>query len=373
MRKTGTYKKLGNIEYFIPDPLPPQNPPFEMGVEVATLYGEVRGIIGELNATAKHLPNAQRFIKAYVMKEALLSSAIEGIHTTLLEIFTQPLLDSKPNKETQLVMNYTAALETAVAMIKEKNFPISSRVLLSAHKVLMEQGENDKADPGNYRKQAVRVGNLIPPPAQDVPLLMSDLETYINTDETLPPLIKAGLAHVQFETIHPFLDGNGRIGRLLIILMLLENDLLETPILYPSYYFKKRQAEYYQRLDGVRAEGDFEGWIIFYLQVMKESCKDAYQRILEIAALQQNLKQRIAESAVPRTKHDFHAQALAIIFEYPIITIKELSVQLDTAYNTASRIINDFIDMGILIEVGEQKRGKLFKFKPYFDILEKEF
>lgn len=373
MRKTGEYKLSGSIKHFVPDPLPPQQPPFTMTPEITALYGEVMLILGKLNEIARKLPDVHRFIKAYVIKEALLSSAIEGIHTTLLEVFTQPLLDTKPNKETQLVMNYTKALDVSLEMIKNQNMPISSRVLLQAHLALMQEGENDKADPGNYRKQGVRVGQLIPPPAQDITQLMSDLETYINTDTTLPPLINAGLAHVQFETIHPFLDGNGRIGRLLIILMLIEQNLLIEPILYPSYYFKKYQAEYYRQLDRVRIEGDFEGWIRFYLTVMKSSGLDAYQRAQDIEALSLALQQQLTNTTDSSRKAEGALRALTILFATPIINIKELSIQLGTSYNTANRVVTEFLELGILIELSEQKRGKLFKFKPYFDILEKEY
>ncbi len=368
MRITGHYEN----NYFIPEPLPPQNPPFKLSSEIAVLYGEAMHEIGKLNGLANNLPDIHRFIKAYVIKEALLSSAIEGIYTTLLDIFTQPFLESKPSKDTQLVMNYTKALKKALDLIKKENFPISSRVVLAAHKALMETGEGDKSDPGHFRKQAVRVGALIPPPPLQVPQLMSDLEHYINTDETVPPLIKAGLAHVQFETIHPFLDGNGRIGRLLIVLMLIENGLLQEPILYPSYYFKKNQLEYYQCLDRVRTHGDFEGWITFYLKTIKYSSIDAYKRGKEIENLQKKSTTIILQEETSDKVRDNRLKTLTIIFSCPVITIKELSLQIGMSYNTAHQIIADFITLGFLVEETEQKRGKLFKFKPYIDILEKD-
>jgi Fic family protein len=226
------------MQYFTPHPLPPKDPELYLNGEMIQLYGEANFALGQLNEMAERLPNPERFIKAYIIKEALLSSAIEGIHTSLIDVFTQPLNEAKPNKETQLVLNYTKSLSCALQMIQEKGLPISSRVLLAAHEALMSAGEGERASPGQYRKQAVRVGSHIPPLAPKVPELMGDLEKYINGPADLPPLIKAGLVHVQFETIHPFLDGNGRIGRLLIVLMLIERGLLSIPILYPSYYFK---------------------------------------------------------------------------------------------------------------------------------------
>src|SRR5262249_28886129 len=158
-----------------------------------------------LNEMANRLPNIERFIKAYVIKEALLSSSIEGIDTTLMDVFTQPLQESRTNKETQLVANYTQALSEALTLVRKDGLPITTRVLLSAHAALMHGGVGDKANPGNYRKQSVKVGNLVPPPAPRIPDLMSALEQYINAPDGLPPLVKAGLAHVQFEEIHPFL------------------------------------------------------------------------------------------------------------------------------------------------------------------------
>ena len=369
MRITSRYEN----KYFIPDPLPPQNPPFILSPEIAVLYGEAMHEIGKLNGLANNLPDIHRFIKAYVIKEALLSSAIEGIYTTLLDVFTQPFLESKPSKDTQLVINYTKALNSALTLIKKENFPISSRVLLAAHKALMETGEGDKSDPGHFRKQAVRVGALTPPPPLQIPQLLSDLEHYINSDESLPPLIKAGLTHVQFETIHPFLDGNGRIGRLLIVLMLIENGLLQEPILYPSYYFKKNQLEYYQNLDRVRTHGDFEGWITFYLKTIKYSCIDAYQRGKEIEKLRIETTTIILQEEASDKIRDNRLRTLTIIFSSPVITIKELGRQLGMSYNTAHLIINDFIALGFLTEETEQKRSKLFKFKPYMDILEKNY
>lgn len=370
MRTTGYYEALGNLSSFIPYPLPPANPQFIMDSAMVGLYGEAMLHLGKLNEMAHKLPDPQRFIKAYVIKEALLSSSIEGIHTTLLDVFTQTLMqNSKPNKDTQLVMNYTKALYKAFDMMHD--LPLVSRVILAAHKQLMEIGEGDKSDPGNYRKQAVRVGNLIPASPVHVAQLMSHLEQFINTDTTIPPLIKAGLAHVQFETIHPFLDGNGRIGRLLIVLILVQSKLLTEPIIYPSYYFKQHQLEYYQALDKVRSDGDFESWITFYLGVIRDSSVDAYKRAKEIEALEHDLAQRITNEQQSTKMREIRLKALTAIFSYPVIGIGELSMQLEVTYNTAKKIIDDFLKLGFLVEENKQKRGKLFRFKPYLEILER--
>lgn len=373
-RITGEYEKLGDINYFTPDALPPKNPTFIMDEEIANLYGAAMQQLGQLNEMAKRVPDEKRFIKAYVIKEALLSSAIEGIHTTLFDIFTQPIAESKPNKETQLVLNYAQALETALNMVQKDGFPIVSRVILSAHEALMKIGQGDKADPGEYRKQSVRVGNLIPPQAQKIPALMTDLEQFINNNDSLAPLIKAGLVHVQFETIHPFLDGNGRIGRLLIVLMLIDNDLLSSPIIYPSYYFKKHHHEYYVHLDRVRTHGDFEGWIKYYLTAIAESSNDAYKRAKDIEALEAKNRDAINTEPTLSKIQETANHALSILFQFPITTVTELSKHIDKSYNTANKLIQQFINHGILvIHTSEKQRNKVYHFEAYLKLLEKEY
>lgn len=366
-RVTGNYLQIGQYNYFIPGALPPKNPPLILEGELAQLYSEVVHDIARLNEMAQHIPNAARFIKAYILKEALLSSAIENIHTTLLDIYTQPFSGIKPTKETQLVLNYKDSLDAAVYMIRDEQMPITSRVILQAHRVLMD----NESHAGTFRKQPVRVGDLIPAPAQEIPTLMAELEIYINVDDSLPPLIKAGLAHVQFETIHPFLDGNGRIGRLLIVLILIENQLLTTPVLYPSYAFKKHQMEYYRQLDRVRTHGDFEGWITFYLHAMQVSAVDAYSRTMELHTLDNEIRNRIATDKEFTRIQESANRALTVMFDSPVITVKLLAEKLELSYNTAAKLINLFVNANILHEMTGYKRNKMYQFKPYLEILDK--
>lgn len=373
MRKSGMYKPIGNLNLFIPHSLPPKNPTFNMDSATVELYGQAMFHLGELDEAISRSPNKKRFIKAYVQKEAMLSSSIEGINTTFVDVFTQPLLQTKPNKNTELVMNYVKTLYSSVEMIKKENLPISTRVILKAHEELMQTESNNKANPGNYRKQTVTVGNLVPAPANEISTLMSELETYINIDETLPPLIKTGLVHVQFETIHPFLDGNGRIGRLLIVLMLLETGILSEPIIYPSYYFKKNPYDYYGLLDRVRTKGDFESWIKYYLSVIRDSSQDACKRASDIENLEENMLDTISKDKKFIKTRETRLKAVPILFDYPIIGVKELSLELNVSYNTANKIISDFIELGFLKKEGKKTRGKLFKFDPYFKILEHDY
>ncbi len=370
MRVTGAYVKVGDVEHFIPDPLPPHHPPLQLTQELALLYGEASFALGQLNALSAQLPDPNRFIKAYVIKEALLSSAIEGIHTTMFDVFSQTLHDTKPDKDTQLVLNYTKALNISLSMIIDQGLPIATRVILGAHEALMSLCGESHSNPGHFRKQQVRVGDLVPPPANKVPDLMAELESYINRPGDLPPLIKAGLAHVQFETIHPFIDGNGRIGRLLIVLMLIKSELLSIPALYPSYYFKKHHSEYYERLNQVRLTGDYEGWLVYYLKAMRDSSLDAFKRIKEIEGLEERILQLIRTDSTLVRMGEAPYKALNVVFQLPIINIGELSKRIEKSYNTASKIILQFVKLGLLSEVTKQKRDKLYRFDGYLELLE---
>ncbi len=373
MRKTGRYENISGKQCFIPEALPPKNPPLALDSQTTILYGEAMLHLGKLSEISQRLPDIHRFLKAYVIKEALLSSEIEGVHTTILDVFTQLLLDSKPTKETQLVLNYVEAVTSAVRMIQKEVLPISSRIILKTHELLMS-GEGDHSNPGHYRTQMVKVSSLVPAPPVKINELMSELEQFININETLPPLIKAGLAHVQFETIHPFFDGNGRIGRLLIVLMLIQDGLLSAPILYPSYYFKKHRLEYYQCLDRVRTHGDFEGWITFYLASIRDSSIDAVRRIDDIEQLREQLLKKILDNdRLSDKQKQARMRALQILFSFPVINIGELEQQLDISYNTAHQIIKELLTQGILVEENQQKRHRMYKFKKYLDILEKDY
>lgn len=258
-------------------------------------------------------------------------------------------------------------------MLEKEGLPLVSRVILKAHKVLMSIGEGDKSDPGSFRKQSVRVGELIPPPATEVDNLMSKLEKYINENNQIPPLIKAGLAHVQFETIHPFLDGNGRIGRLLIVLMLIESGLLKIPILYPSYYFKKHHLQYYERLDEVRTHGYFEEWINYYLTAIRDSAIDAYRRAKEIEELESKLKTLIKTNAAFSKMRETATNVLELLFSQPITGISAIGQALGKVYNTIHHILQEFAVQGLVSVSNTGKRNKLYHFKPYLELLEKEY
>ena len=372
-RSSGVYLKAGTINHFIPDPLPTHNPPFKLTKKIATQVKAAEKSLKKLEEIAQKLPDTQRFVKAYVLKEALLSSEIEGIHTTLLEALTQTLETNQKKipKNTRLVLNYTHTLDYIIRLMHEKNLPISTRVLLHAHKILM--GSEAQADPGKYRRQAVRVGALVPPPAENIADLMNTLEHYINNDNTiLPPLIRIGLVHVQFETIHPFLDGNGRIGRLLIVLMMLDMKLLSTPILYPSLYFKRNRFEYYHSLDSVRTKGNFEGWISFYIKAINTASKDAYQRIKKIEKLIKTTKKSLASYDKLRVMKISAEKLINIFSQHPVLSIEILAKKLKRNHETATKIIQCCNELTILEKTTSPKNTMLFCFKMYLDILDED-
>lgn len=372
MRKTGDYKKIGATNYFIPAPLPPSDPDLKITPELLSIHGQALFELGKLNEVADRLPNKERFVKAYIIKEAMLSSAIEGIHTTLIDVLTSPLEGIKPNKQTQLVLNYMSALEAGIGMMTNEQMPLCVRLLKNIHEILMSDGEGERSLPGQFRTQSVRVGNLVPPPAPDVPELMHQLEQYIHRDDTLSPLIRNGLVHVQFETIHPFADGNGRIGRLLIVLMAIHDNLLSVPILYPSYYFKKHHMSYYHHLDRVRTHGDFEGWLLFYLHAIANSAHDAYVRCAAIESLDHRLQEHIQHSAAFTKVRETALESLTCLFAQPIINVTQLSEQLDMAYNTAHNILQVFAQEGIVSVHSVGKRSKVYHFDQYLELLEIE-
>lgn len=372
MRQTGVYQQFGELNYFIPKALPPNDPPLVLTHEIIMLYGEASFALGQLNEMSKRLPDIQRFIRAYVIKEALLSSAIEGIHTTLIDVYTHKIGDSQTNKETQLVLNYTAALNNALDMMQNKGLPLVNRVILSAHEYLLSLNGDEKANPGQFRKLPVKVGELVPPPAQEIPRLMQELERFINEPQTIPDLINAGLMHVQFETIHPFLDGNGRIGRLLIVLMLLQSNLLVAPVLYPSLYFKTHVGEYYDCLNRVRTHGDFEGWIVYYLKAIKTSALDAYKRAKDIEELEITLKSKIQTDKAFAKMRDTAQTTLDFLFTQPIASISSIAENTDKSFNTIKNIVALFANEGILLEA-TASRSKQYRFAPYLDLLEKSY
>lgn len=375
MNRAGTYKKnvSGEMTYnsFVPAVLPP-SPPIELSDEIVEILVKANRQIALLEGISSRMPNIDLFISMYVRKEALMSSQIEGTQATLEDVLDS-MLENNTNRPVGDVVNYIKATDFAINRLKE--LPLCNRLIKEAHKVLLAGVRGQNKCPGEFRHSQNWIGGAgstlqnaryIPPSVEDMQQAMSDLEKYINAEDNLDVLIRAGLIHYQFETIHPFLDGNGRIGRLLITLFLMEQKVLTTPALYISYFLKKNRIEYYDRMSEVRLKGNYEQWIKFFLEAVYESAKDAVETIDKLTALHDKNCAKIANLG-RRAKNGMR------VFEYlesnPIIEIRKTSQELDIAFNTISSVIKDLINIGVLEQTSNQSRNRTFAYKEYLEIL----
>ena len=362
-------------ESFRPAPLPP-NPPIEVSGELLTKLIDANKKIATLEGLSSRIPNMELFISMYVRKEALLSSQIEGTQCTLEDILN-PLIEDNTNRDVSDVVNYIRANEFALERLK--TLPLCNRLIKETHAVLLESVRGQEKNPGEFRYSQNWIGGqgstlknarYIPPNPEDMLTAMSDLEKYINSDDTLDPLIQAALIHYQFETTHPFLDGNGRVGRLLITLFLMEKGILSTPALYISYYLKMNRIEYYDRMTQVRRTGDYEQWISFFLQAFADSAEDAIHTIDRLTALHDK-STKLFDSLTKRQR-----TSVLKVFSYlesnPIIDIQKTATTLEMSYNTVSKVVSILIEDGILKQTDKSGKAKIYSYTEYLDILRKD-
>ena len=375
--RAGYYKQnlSGEMAYksFVPNPLPPV-PPIELSEDIVGLLVKANSQLAVLESIAARIPNVELFISMYVRKESLMSSQIEGTQATLEDIL-DPMLDTNTNRNIADVVNYIKATEFAIARLQ--TLPLCNRLIKETHAVLMEGVRGQEKNPGEFRYSQNWIGGqgstlknarYIPPSPDDMQNAMSDLEKYINVDDDLDALIRAALIHYQFETIHPFLDGNGRVGRLLITLFLMDKGILTTPALYISYFLKKNRVEYYDRMAEVRTKGNYEQWIIFFLQAIMESAGDATSTIDELITLHDTNTSVIS-------KLGRASKNTMLVFDYlesnPIIDIGKTAEALSITFNTASSAVRRLVDAGILVQTGGGGRNRTFAYEAYLDILRK--
>lgn len=375
--RAGYYKQnlSGEMAYksFVPNPLPPV-PPIELSEDIVGLLVKANSQLAVLESIAARIPNVELFISMYVRKEALMSSQIEGTQATLEDIL-DPMLDTNTNRNIADVVNYIKATEFAITRLQ--TLPLCKRLIKETHAVLMKGVRGQEKNPGEFRYSQNWIGGqgstlknarYIPPSPDDMQNAMSDLEKYINTDDDLDALIQAALIHYQFETIHPFLDGNGRVGRLLITLFLMDKGILTTPALYISYFLKKNRVEYYDRMTEVRTKGNYEQWIIFFLQAIMESAGDATSTIDELITLHDTNTSVIS-------KLGRASKNTMLVFDYlesnPIIDIGKTAEALSITFNTASSAVRRLVDAGILVQTGGGGRNRTFAYEAYLDILRK--
>lgn len=366
----------GEMAYksFKPSPLPP-NPPIEIDTDMLQKLVDANKSIALLEGLSSRIPNMDLFVSMYVRKEALMSSQIEGTQCTLDDIL-DPLMDTNANQDVSDVVNYVKATEFAIERLK--TLPICSRLIKEIHAVLLQGVRGQEKSPGEFRYSQNWIGGqgstlqnarYIPPNPEDMIEAMSELEKFINNDESLDPLIAAALIHYQFETTHPFLDGNGRVGRLLITLYLLEKKVLTTPALYISYYLKMNRIEYYDRMTEVRRTGDYEQWVRFFLQAFHESAKDAITTIDKLSALHD--KSITLMSDLTTRQKNSVMQVFTYLESNPIIDIQKTAAALGLSYNTVAKVVSILEGKGILRQTAKVGKAKIYSYMDYLEILRK--
>ena len=376
MNRAGEYicNMTGDASYrsFRPSPLPPE---LELNSDLIRLLVAANRVLAILNTAASLIPDTNLFVSMYVRKEALMTSQIEGTQCTLDDIL-DPDLDANTNLDVSDVVNYISAANYAIQRLH--TLPLCNRLLRETHERLMEGVRGQEKNPGEFRRSQNWIGpsgstlknaRYIPPNVDDMTAAMSDLEKYINESEEYDPLVRCALIHYQFETIHPFLDGNGRIGRLLILLYLMQQGLLDHPVLYVSYFLKKNQIEYYDRISEVRRSGNYEQWVRFFLEAVQSAAEDALDSIQRLSSLhERNL------SLLPKTNRsvDHTRRLFEYLEQHPIIDIKRAAVDLAVSYNTIASATRKLIDCGILHETTNAARNRVFAYQQYLDILRKD-
>jgi Fic family protein len=361
------------VRAFVPPPLPPDPPVRLDGLQL--LLEQANQSLGRLDGLASVLPDLGLFLYAYVRKEAVLSSQIEGTQSSLsdLLLFENDEAPGVPVHDVQEVSNYVAALNHGLARLRE-GFPLSLRLIREIHEVLLSEGRGSSKEPGEFRRSqnwigGMRPGNaaFVPPPPDLVMDCMGALEKFLHEERTdLPPLIRAGLVHVQFETIHPFLDGNGRLGRLLITFLLCACGALRAPILYLSLFFKANRQTYYDLLMQVRQKGDWEAWMEFFLTGVKETAEQAVSATRRILELLESDRKRIEALGRP-------AASVLLVFQHaqtnPILSIQTTSEKIGLSFPTVTASVTHMQKLGVLREITGKRRRRLFVYDAYLAIL----
>ncbi|MFQ5535063.1 MAG: Fic family protein [Sphingomonadales bacterium] len=371
--RAGQYTMIGSYRCFDPAPLPP-NPPLELTEKLVVALSSADTALARLDGATHQLPDPELFVYAFMRQEAVLSSQIEGTQASLEDVLgfeAQPDAVDKTDDITE-VINYLNAIKWGLEQLDQ--LPVAGRLLKGIHMRLLAEGRGSEKSPGEFRNSQNWIGQpgrpieeaIFVPPA--IPLMhdaFAKWEMFINSEYTLPPLIKFALAHAQFETIHPFWDGNGRLGRMIITLLLCKEKILARPTLYLSLYFKQRREEYYQLLQATRDQGDWESWVLFFLRGVEVTSKAALNTAFAIARLKETFLND-AQAHMSSKKAPLLAEKL---FSRPYLNVSMAASILATSYPTASSIVEQFVDAGYLVQINLRSRSKTYGFKPYLDIL----
>lgn len=375
--RSGRWEKQPGPELyysFIPAPLPP-NPPIQYDERLQALTEKASKALGRLDSITIHLPNPQMLLYTYIRKEAVLSSQIEGTQSSLsdLLLFENAETPGVPVSDVQEVSNYVAALEYGLQRLKE--LPISLRLIKEIHAILLKGGRGGNKEPGEFRRSqnwigGSRPGNakFVPPPPHEVIPALGALEKFIHGEPAqTPTLIKAGLVHAQFESIHPFLDGNGRLGRLLIPFIMIAEGAISSPLLFLSLYFKTRRAEYYEALQRVRTDGDWEGWLAFYLDGIAEvanQASDTAAQLVDIFKAHAAAIEGLGRSKFTALKvHDLFKKRC-------ILSLPVISKELNVSFPTANKTLEKLQYLGFVKEITGKQRHRVFSYEPYLRMLQ---
>jgi len=361
---------------FIPEPLPIK-PPIKFDDELLNLLSEADRALARLDGIVTVLPNPDLFIAMYVKKEAILSSQIEGTQASLEGVleFEANLVPKENIYDIKEVINYVKALDYGIERLK--TLPMSLRLIKEVHKILMENTRGATKNPGEFRTIQNWIGPagaslseaiFVPPPPNMVINLMGDLENFIHQKDNIPPLIKISLIHYQFETIHPFLDGNGRMGRLLITFYLYWKQLLSKPLLYLSFYLKKNREAYYDLLMKIRKESSWGEWIKFFLKGVYETSQESAHTAGEIIKLKDKIIDKLYENSASSI---YAVKLLEILFDKPLVEVKDVVSKLKIHKDTANELIKSFEKIGILHEITGKQRYRKYIFKDYVDIIKR--
>jgi len=380
-RVSGRYERstVGGeeIDAFVPGSLPPTDPPLDIGGRLTGLVDNAEEAVSRLEVAGAMVPSLSWLIYSFVRKEAVISSQIEGTRASLIDLLTYEAtgaVGTTGEADVEEVCNYVDALSYARGQLhSEHGLPLSVRLLNETHRRLMTGARGGDKQPGEIRRSqnwigGTRPGNAVyvPPPHHLLGDLLGDLERYIHSDDGLPPIIRAGLVHVQFETIHPYLDGNGRVGRLLITLLLEHWGVLSQPLLYLSLFFKRHQAEYYRRLGSTRTGGDFEGWLEFFVEGVAVIADEAVAAIRALFGLVTTDRAKVLASG---STSIMAARLFEQLTEHPVVTIGGVTKLLDTTKPTASKAVSALVDAGVLVETTGKRRDRMYCYAACLDEL----
>lgn len=373
--RAGKYiEQLNGYNAFSPAELPPE-PNIQFDDEMQELLSRADRALGRLDGSIQTLPNPNLFIFMYVRKEAVLSSQIEGTQSSLNHLLEAEakLFDPERPKDVDEVLNYVYAMNHGLSRLKD--LPVSVRLIREIHERLMEGVRGAHARPGDLRTTQNWIGphgctlqeaTFVPPPPQEVPDALAALERFIHSEDPMPLLIRIGLAHAQFETVHPFLDGNGRVGRLLITFLLCEREILQTPVLYISHYFKRYREDYYRLLQGTRDLGDWEAWLKFFLRGITEVSKEATETARRIVELRENHRSLITTKFGRVAGNGL--TVLERLYERPLMAINDIVELTGVSFTSASKLMKRLVDEGLVREITGQTRNRLFRYGSYIDL-----